>query len=216
MQKMSTATFSDLHVGLKLSLDINQGEDRVFMSLVGWDAGSFIIARSHQLKQVNITSGCEFILRFVKDGIAYGFQAEMISVQYHPVPLIFFKYPKDIRSMTFRKAKRVTTNIPARLMDNTGQSGLSDKDAKIIDLSDAGCLLEMEDLDLREASSSMQFYLTFVILDKGIDVDCIVRNIRQKDGKYLLGTEFNNISENTREMLKSFLSMFDGEKAFLA
>lgn len=199
-------------VGLRMTLNINQGDERLMLSLQGWEKGSFLLAGSPLLKGLNLTSNDDCIIRFVKDGIAYGFETSMLSLQYFPSPLIFFKYPREIKSMQFRKARRVKTNIPARFMDNKGTSDFITEDARIVDLSENGCLVQVPAAKFGESAPGRNCYLTFMILDKSLEVDCRVRNVRSANGYYMMGTEFNNFQENQQEIVSSFIYMFTSDQ----
>src|SRR5271157_246046 len=136
---MSTENF---HVGLKLSLAVNNSENRISMSLSGWVEETFIIATGFPLRNIELTSSDDCIIRYLKEGVAFGFQTSMLLKQQYPLPIIFFKYPEIITSMPFRKTHRVKTNIRARMMAQKGEKKNSIDDARIIDLSETGCLLE--------------------------------------------------------------------------
>jgi c-di-GMP-binding flagellar brake protein YcgR len=201
------------HVGLKLWLELNNGADKMSMSLVGWDKGTFILAKSTQLKSFKIASDDDCVIRFVKDGVAYGFQTNMLSMQYHPTPLIFLKYPQDIKSMSFRKSSRIKTNIPARFLKEKGSGEFITTDARVVDLSETGCRIEVLEENFEAIELNKSCYLTFLVLDKSIELDSVARNALKKDGKYLLGVEFGALGAGVRETLSSFIAMFNTDEA---
>lgn len=197
------------HVGLKLWLELNNGADKMPMSLVGWDNGTFILSKSTQLKSLKIASDDDCVIRFVKDGVAYGFQTNMLSMQYHPTPLIFLKYPQDIKSMSFRKASRIKTNIPARFLKDKGSGEFIAADARVVDLSETGCRIEVLEENFEVSDLNKSCYLTFLVLDKSIEMDCVAKNAQKKDSRYLLGVEFETLGNGVRETLSSFIGMFN-------
>lgn len=136
-------TDHNFHVGLKLSLEVNKSEDRIDMFLAGWVKGAFVLATSPQLRNLELSSNDDCVIRFLKEGSAFGFQTAMLVKQQYPLPLIFLKYPEEVKSMPFRKKKRFKTNIQAKLLKQKGQKEFITDDARIVDLSETGCLLEI-------------------------------------------------------------------------
>lgn len=197
-------------VGLKLSLQINKSYQRFEVILVGWITNRVIMATSPNLRDTELTSEDHCVIRFLKEGIAYGFHTQMIGIQHLPIPLIFFRYPDDIASLTFRRSERVKINIPAKVMGlNVPGNLISDK-ATIIDLSETGCLLEMVSDKLSDTRPGRYFYLTASILNEAFELDCTIRNIRRNKANYLLGVEFKNVPQKSTESIQTFLCILAG------
>ncbi|MGO9015387.1 MAG: PilZ domain-containing protein [Dissulfurispiraceae bacterium] len=201
-------TDDNFHVGLKLSLEVNKSYDRIDMFVAGWVRGAFVLATSPHLRKVELCSKDDCVIRFLKEGSAFGFQTAMLIKQQYPLPMIFLKYPEDVRSMPFRKTKRVKTNIQAKLLKQKGEKEFITDDARIVDISETGCLLEISESKFNQTEVNSNYFLTFMILDKSLEIDCVVRGNRISKGNYLLGSEFSDLSDDTRELLKSFVSMF--------
>ncbi len=195
------------HVGLRLTIQMNSNYNRIELSLVGWVQGNVIFATGPNLKEVNLTSEDHCVVRFLKDGIAYGFHTQMVNKLYSPVPLIFFRYPEHINSLAFRKSTRVKTNIPAKIMGMTRTRDLISDNARIADLSETGCLVEVASAELSAIEPGSDFYLTFMIWDESLELDCTVRSIRKNEGHYLLGVEFRHIPRSCKGSMQNFLGM---------
>src|SRR5208337_4817646 len=129
-------TDDNFHVGLKLSLEVNKSYDRIDMFVAGWVKGAFVLATSPHLRNLDLCSSDDCVIRFLKEGSAFGFQTAMLIKQRYPLPLIFLKYPEDVISMPIRKTMRVKTNIPAKLMNQKGEKEFITDYAKIVDLSE--------------------------------------------------------------------------------
>ena len=201
-------TDDNFHVGLKLSLEVNKSYDRIDMFVAGWVKGAFVLATSPHLRNLDLSSNDDCIIRFLKEGSAFGFQTAMLIKQQYPLPLIFLKYPEDVISMPFRKTKRVKTNIQAKLLKQRGEKEFITDDARIVDISETGCLLEISAAKFNETEVNSNYFLTFMILDKSLEIDCLVKGHKIWKGNYLLGSEFFNLDQDTQELLKSFVSMF--------
>src|SRR5208337_3354502 len=196
-------TDDNFHVGLKLSLEVNKSEQRIDMFLAGWVKGAFILATSPHLRNLELSSNDDCVIRFLKEGSAFGFQTAMLVKQQYPLPLIFLKYPEEVKSMPFRKTKRVKTNIQAKLMKQKGEKEFITDDARIVDISETGCLLEVAASKFNETEVNSNYFLTFMILDKSLEIDCLVRGHKIWKGNYLLGLEFINLNQSAKEILKS-------------
>lgn len=196
------------YVGMPLSVEIAKNRSCVTTRLIGWEKDAYIIMRYPYLneKPVNLKSKTNCIVRFVKDGIAYGFTSEVLSLQFHPAPLIFLKYPANIESMPFRGSKRFKTIISAKLKVLQKDKPIL-ADATIIDISDSGCGINIPSDKNTGFETGNRCYLTFMIMDKGVEVDCIIKNFNEIKGNYVVGLEFVNVSPSNKEVISFYLAM---------
>jgi hypothetical protein len=90
------------HPGLQLLLQLPKLEQRVSIFVLGWQKDLFLLTNLPYLneKPVKLKSEDNCIIRFLKGDDAYGFQTSIISVQFFPAPLIFFKYPAHVDKIT--------------------------------------------------------------------------------------------------------------------
>jgi len=205
-------TDDNFHVGLKLSLEVNKSDDRIEVFLAGWVRGAFVIATSPHLRNLELSSNDDCVIRFLKEGSAFGFQTAMLIKQRYPLPMIFLKYPEEVISMPFRKTKRVKTNIQAKLLKQKGEKDFITDDARIVDLSETGCMLEVSASKFDQTEINSNYFLTFMILDKSLEIDCLVRGHKVWKGNYMLGSEFISVTDDTQDLLKSFVSIITTEK----
>lgn len=198
---------NDFHVGLRLSLAVNDSDDRFDMSVVGWIRRAYLIATGPELGEADISSRDDCIVRFINEGSAFGFQTSMLRKQRYPIPLLFFKYPAEIKSMPFRKARRLSTNIASKIMKQTQDSGFITAETRILDLNETGCLLEVPCSVPMSFAADTEYFLSFPIMDKNIEVDCVIRNVRKYEDNYHLGSQFIRQSQTAAELLKNFVSI---------
>lgn len=193
-------------VGLLLSLDLPSCKSHVMTPLIGWEKDAYFITKYPYLnnKPVKIKTEDKCIIRFLKDGAAYGFETEVLSMQFHPAPLLFFKFPDSLENMPIRKQARIKINTPAKILDRIN---VIKKDAKIHDISENGCLLDLLSKDFEEMETSDEFYVTFKLMDKTLELDCKVRNTRMSGENLFLGLEFINQSPKNQEIIKSFIDL---------
>ena len=195
-------------VGLPLYLQVIKMKygERYPTSIVGWEKGSFFIARVPfaEGKPIPISRNDGDIIRFLKGGEVYGFQTEVLSIQFYPVPLIFFRYPLDIKFMEIRKSKRYKANIPVKLMyAENKESG----EGRIVDLSETGCMVKNDASEDIPYEVGDIFSITFRIMDKTVELDCRLRNFRPEEKGKSLGMEFIDMTPDKSEVIRSIIEV---------
>jgi c-di-GMP-binding flagellar brake protein YcgR len=194
------------HPGLPLLLQLPKLEDRVHIQVIGWQAGQFLLTNLPYINErpIKLKSDENCIIRFLKGDDAYGFQTSVISVQFFPAPLIFFKDPASVDKMPFRKSKRFRLSIEAKILN---PSTIEKLDVTILDISATGCKLSLPNRPDYGFEIGGMFYLTFNILEKAMQADCILRNISEAGDSLLLGMQFSNISIATKNLIEAFIDM---------
>ena len=203
-----------LAVGVHVHLQpatTNQG-DRYEVVVRGWQEGGFVLAdmpeTSGALETFKV--GTEWVARYILSGKAFGFKTDVIRVQFHPKPLIFFDYPESIEALTIRKHKRISTFIIGSLSglaeDGTAQDSV---ECVVRDLSRGGCLIEAD----TELSVGDTIGLTFVLPNGEplTNVLGVVRNARPSGEKrFTGGIMFPEDGEHKRAV-DSFFDHIDAE-----
>lgn len=192
--------------GLSLLLQLPKLEKRVHIFVVGWQTEQFLLTNLPYLNErpIKLKNDDNCIIRFLKGDDAYGFQTSIISVQFFPAPLIFFKYPMSVDKMPFRKSKRFRLSISAKLLN---PESVQKFDVDISDISDSGCQLRVTNVGEDAFVLGSRLYLTFNILEKGIEADCVLRNVRPADNSLVLGLQFLNLSPANKELICAFIDM---------
>jgi c-di-GMP-binding flagellar brake protein YcgR len=192
--------------GLPLLLQLPKLEQRVGIYVVGWQKDLFLLTNLPYLneKPVKLKTEDNCIIRFLRGDDAFGFQTSIISVQFFPAPLIFFKYPQNIDQTPFRKSKRFRLNIPAKLLN---PQDVQNFDVEISDISESGCMLKVKNQEEETFPVGTRYYLTFNILEKGIEADCVLRNARKMEDAVFIGMEFSSLSPAHRDTIVAFVEM---------
>ncbi len=192
--------------GLPLLLQVPKLEERVGIYVLGWQKDLFLLTNLPYLndKPLKLKSEDSCIVRFLKGDDAYGFQASIISVQFFPAPLIFFKYPHNINKTSFRKSKRFKLNIAGKLLN---PQDVLNYDVELCDVSESGCRLKIKGEEEETFAVGARFYLTFNILERSVEADCILRNTRKMEDSLFLGMEFSEISSGHEETITAFIDM---------
>jgi c-di-GMP-binding flagellar brake protein YcgR len=194
------------HPGLPLLLQLPKLEQRMHIHVIGWLPHQFLITNLPYFNErpIKLKSDETCIIRFLKGDDAYGFETSVISMQFFPAPLIFFKYPTKVDVMPFRKSKRFRLSIEAKVLDPLTIQKI---DVTISDISSTGCRLALPNRPGLTFEAGSKLYLTFNILEKSIQADCILRNVSQSGEMLIMGMEFSNISTANKELIEAFIDM---------
>lgn len=200
-----------LKVGSTLYLYVKAGlmrhERKLGCELVGWQEGRFLLV-THPREggsTAALPANEPVVLRYVLDGEVFGLRAQVMRVQFQPVPLVFLTFPTEIENVPLRSQPRVSVRLPAVvswLPANRPPSGVHF--GFLIDVTPDGALL---DVALPEAAmlKGRSLHVTFALgMDDEIRVNASVRNVAQDGHGYRLGLIFNWTSPDDRERVRVF------------
>lgn len=193
-------------VGQQVSVETSDGQ-HLGTRLLGWEQPAFLITGMLNAdgKQVSLSTGERCKIRFLKDGVAYGFETTVTRAFFQPHPVIFLKYPTTIEHVQIRRFYRIKTNIFARLLDGNGACV---GEGMIIDICGGGCAMK---LPLHAGSSlpgeDAAYEVSFTLLDTSMKVACKIKKVRQENEFCILGVEFSTMTAAERQMLDAFLDL---------
>jgi c-di-GMP-binding flagellar brake protein YcgR len=194
-----------LHVGLALDIEEHLKAHHTTY-LLGWDVDTFLMTKAIyvQGQPSKLMAGDVCKIRYLKDGVAYGFESEIIAVQFFPFPLMFLKYPPNFEFVKIRISRRFKIDLPASFADAEGN--VISSEAVILDISEGGCGVKVPVRKGKELAPDADYLVTFKIMDKELTVGLAVRKMDRKgDYAYFLGMEFTNMPSMEKESLKMFL-----------
>ncbi|UCD56615.1 MAG: flagellar brake protein [Candidatus Hydrogenedentota bacterium] len=187
-------------------------KDRYEVVLRGWQEGRFVLADMPDTEGAVDTFkvGTEWVARYILSGKAFGFKTDVIRVQFHPKPLIFFGYPDSIEALTIRKYKRIGIFIIGSLARVAEDGTVQDSAECVVrDLSRGGCLIETD----ATLSVGDTIALTFV-LPNGQPLKNIpgeVRNTRPAGEKRFTGGIMFPENGDQKQAIDSFFDHIDAE-----
>lgn len=174
--------------------------------LIGWEPDicliTGVVQSTGQSGKLKVNDHCR--MRFLKDGIAYGFETKILAVSYNPLPLMFSRYPKDIQKFAVRKFDRIKVNLPACLSVMGGKEIM---DATITDISAGGCGLIFPTREGRALTANKIYSITFSAMESHMQLSCAVRKIKTDRDRQDVGIEFINISPEDQQKIKLFLEV---------
>lgn len=190
-------------VGLTLSIETHY-KTHLATTVLGWEKDAFVLARAiyvqGQPAKLQTNDLCK--IRFLKDGVAYGCETEIITIQFFPFPLMFLKYPVKIECLKLRVAPRFKADLPAKLSD---EKGAMRAEAIMLDISEGGCGVKVPALKDVELTPEQSYSITFKLMDKEVCIPCAVRKLDKGAEFTFLGLEFTAIPQPQKETLTLFL-----------
>ncbi len=199
MGTVSPADFSleeVLSVGRAVIVDPCSQEDdkslRFGAFIRGWLVEDYVLvdARTEADRAGMLNRGQPCVIRFMADGSAYAFTSRVIDMgsgTYYS----FFRvvWPKEIKKVSVRKHERVSVSIPVAVETGDGTPIRGD----LIDLSAGGCRVDIPKGLEKSDNVTISFNLPDgTAMDK---ISCLVRNVIQSKGRFLIGFQFQNLSE---------------------
>ncbi len=134
------------------------------------------------------TAGCPCVVRFLDQGVMFGFQSTVEHISFHPTPVIYIAYPDQVERVNLRKEKRVKVNLAAELRYLAGDEAKS-VPGRIADVSYSGCRVMVDRaFDLHDRVDLN------IMIEEGKTIEIsssTVRNLTTLGGgHYALGLQF--------------------------
>ena len=190
-------------VGLPIAIE-SYYKSYLTTELLGWKQDVFIITgvvkSAGKIEQLKAKSHC--MMRFIKDGIAYGFETQILLINSHHFPVMFCKYPKTIEQCSIRQSKRINIDLPAKFLDKDGNFIT---EATITDISNGGCGFTIPALEGKEPVSDSTYRIIFNAMENDMHLFCAIRKIKTFQDKYEVGVEFVNVTPGDKERIQLFL-----------
>jgi len=99
----------------------------------GRDYGRQTLGGKRQRRRL-FSYGDPLLVRYLHDGVIFGFRTFVSGTVVEPLPLVFLNWPERVEAHSVRQSRRLDTFIPCHLkLQGTGH------DASIIDISAGGC-----------------------------------------------------------------------------
>jgi len=172
--------------------------------LIGWMEDLYLVTgvvqTSGKTGQLKVNDICG--MRYLKDGIAYGFVTRVLAINFHPFPVMFIEYPKTIEQSMIRKHDRIQVNLPARFLDEAGRVVV---DATMTDISESGCGLTIPAwADIKLVSENL-YQIVFSAMESDLRLSCAISHRQTLKGTHILGLEFIDVPPEDKERFTLFL-----------
>ena len=199
---------------LKIFVQAPLFASRVEAKILGYAIGQYVILHSPGSKPgmgLNTLApriGDDLIIRFLVDGIAYGFTSHVTHLLAHPESLVFLQYPESIAQVSVRRDRRLPCRLPCNLIDSTGQR----TPALLLDISEGGSKVASRDVkeEHRSAGAPVKLELTLPPPTGGVhEITGKVIRATQQHRTIVAGIEFDRRYSELMESLTNFLCLDD-------
>jgi len=201
--------------GTSVLVEITNLKLRIKSLMVGIEHGRYIIIRISEQDLIgNFRSEAvlesPMIIRYLHNGVIYGFKTRVINVVSRPAKLFFVEYPDSVEEFSVRTKSRYECVLPASTM-----FGNDIVDMIIIDISREGCqaMIKLPEqkrdelYGLIQVNKKIEMKVQFPGSDGKYDLTGTIRNVGKEPEKIILGVLFEGFAPATKERLDRFLSL---------
>ena len=194
---------------LQLQLSPGKAEDRFYVKLIGYlkDKSILVTAPRSEGVPLRIPAEQKFIVRMISGNSAQGFSANAIHSTKHPCPHLHLTYPKELESITVRKAERIDCKLIISVQnEEPGKAFAERQSASMENLSTVGSQISSsESLGDVGDNLSISCKVAVASLEMYLNLQGIIRRISDKDKIIEHGIEFITPEEKDKLLLHGFI-----------
>ena len=179
-------------------------------SIVGNKPGKFILIDNPLVNGLPLFKvGDKVVIRYLAEGIVFGFESGIISVINTPCTLAFLDIPSSIEEKSLRRSSRINTFLFGKITfsgtDILGAEKLKTKEVMILNLSSEGCMISVSE----DFSQGEKVQLNFDLPNgKKVQIsNCVVRRIEKSKKDFFYGVEFVNLDLDSKTSIEEFVEL---------
>ncbi len=195
---------------------LGSNKSRWSVIFVGAKPDYYLIVEPPRLNgaAVKHEEGSVWSANFIRRGVLYTFETEVLGHTWRPAPLMFLRYPAEVQAVNLRSEKRYPVQIPlvaeiirppaAEEGEDAAEMGLIK--ALAVDISEHGFLMASPLALARETYLSANFYLPKDEVLSG--VQALVRDCHSRSGGHFVGLSYD--PSNPPEVQARLKNLIDG------
>lgn len=187
-------------------------EDRYYVKLIGYLEDKSILVTTPRFDgaALKIPTEQKFVVRMISGNSAQGFSATAMYSTTRPYPHLHLTYPKDLQSITVRKAERVNCKLIVTVQNEEPEYSLGEgKSASMEDISTAGSqLFTMEAVGGKGNTITINSKVTVAGIEQYLKISGVIRRViePEKEGdKFEYGIEFVLLEDKDKLILHGFV-----------
>jgi len=202
------------NIGDTLQLQFSPGsaDDRYYVKLIGFLENKSILVTTPRMDGTTLKIPAEqrFIVRMISGNSAQGFSATAIHSTTLPYPHLHLTYPKNLESITVRKAERVNCKLIVTIQNEEAECSLEDgQSASMQDISTAGAqLFSKKTIGEKGDTITIKSKVTVADIEQYLTISGIIRRVvepEKDDDKFEYGIEFILIEDKDKLLLHGFV-----------
>lgn len=163
-------------------------------------------SNERSLRSLNLLIADVVILRFLHDGVIYGFRSSVSRLTTDPEYLLFVHYPQDVEHVSVRQAPRISFHLPCEVSFGGGgsQPGL------VLDLSPGGCAVagaRNEGSSSPREADPVTLSLTLPAQSRPVQAVGRVRRVSAEGGNWKAGIAFDDEHTQLVAALEPYLRL---------
>ena len=202
------------NIGNTLQLQFVPGnsEERYYVKLIGYLEDKSILVTTPRFDgaALKIPTEQKFVVRMISGNSAQGFSATTMFSTTRPYPHLHLSYPKDLQSITVRKAERVNCKLIVTVQNEEAEYSLGEgKSASMEDISTAGSqLFTMDAVGDKGNTITINSKVTVAGIEQYLKISGIIRRViepEKKGDKFEYGIEFVLLEDKDKLILHGFV-----------
>ena len=192
-------------------------EMRLKAQVLGAVPGAYIVLRevpsggrsNNHLSAISPRVGDTLLVRFLHEGVVFGFRAGVARIVMEPEYLLFISYPVRVERFSVRQQRRWVCGVPCAI--------ISDEKADHVlmtDVNESGCGIVgkvQEDVAVPEVNNPLRITLRTPGADQPFTVEGMVRRIDATETIWQAGIAFDEAQQQMIEALMPYL-LIDAER----
>ncbi|MBF0566257.1 MAG: PilZ domain-containing protein [Nitrospirae bacterium] len=200
----------DLSIGAEtlLSVSFNGGCDHMNCRLAGMEKGEFILAKFMGEDFMELLSkdgliGKEIVVKYVHEGMVYGFITTIIGVLSIPPGFLFTLYPDNVEHYNLRHQNRLNCLLPAKFIVNYVPVR-----GTVVDINKSGCRYRMNKAAVppklsKEQRCDLQVQLPGV--EAALHFNTKIKNVTRDKEYVYFGLIFEGLQGINKNVLDNFI-----------
>jgi hypothetical protein len=201
-----------IELGTELLLDISGLGYHLKSTLIGLEAGNFLLAKIPFAIPPNIVSSAlvrntRVVVRYFFKGMVFGFECQINQAITHPAPLLFLTYPKSIEEHNIREYKRIHCFLPSKI--SIGERSI---EGTITDISKKGCSWHTKRTKLNDnddlfdgLNKTLAVELQLPGIKELLKIQGVEKNVKKDDENIDVGIEFSDTDSQHMGQLAEFI-----------
>ncbi|MFK5913170.1 MAG: flagellar brake protein [Woeseiaceae bacterium] len=202
------------NIGGTLQLQFTPGnaDDRYYVKLIGYLEDKSLVVTTPRMdgSALKIQPDQKFIIRMISGNAAQGFTATAMHSTSRPYPHMHLTYPKDLQSITVRKAERVNCKLIVTVQNVQEERSMDEGvSASMEDISTAGSQLNtLKPLGEKGDTISIKSKISVAGMEQYLTISGIIRRVvepEEEGQSFEYGIEFVLLEDNDKLLLHGFV-----------